>query len=506
MKKKFQILTLIGYFTVAFMPVMYARSEQGALNHVDPYIDIRYQDAFNQAALYEKYYDLLNRLGCAENVFASNLDFDKKVNLLSVDDQVGMYKKPVTQAELEQFERECMSVLNKARTMALSEPLFDTVINVALMGISAAIITQLVSDSVASGFAGSNALYTTIFSTIGAIKYGKNFIWKPNNSLESLENHYAKNKFFIPKALWPKIEQGFIRARTSEFDRKNQMEFIDFALGFMTYKPKNFAHEEHRLSALEIKIELDRRIDKFFDDYTNTQDIEYIKINVAKFVDLLFDPSLKKSLVQAPRYIYLYGPGGIGKTHFVQQLSSWIDELLPQSVLFEDLVIYSADQLEGSFQTPGAFLKVLRNQLIQNKRGSVVMIDEATWLNSMISTAKRVFNGDQTKLETTYFGQTIDGTGIHLQMPPMLIFIASNEPIVDLALKSRFDVVNYPLPKETSLIDFAYQKAQTSHILAAKQCSVTQDVIRSWIQSLNSYDCNFRYVSGNVEAMILKSK
>jgi hypothetical protein len=278
-------------------------------------------------------------------------------------------------------------------------------------------------------------------------------------------------------------------------------------LGFTIYKPKPALHFKNNMSMRDVKTELHKRIDQFFAQYKDQADIKYIKINVSKFVDLLCAHQTSKVVTQAPRYLYLYGSGGIGKTHFVQTLSEWIDELMPHSVRFEDLVINSPDDLEGSSQYPGAFLKILRNQLLQNRRGSIVIIDEATWLNSgsMISPAKRIFNGDRSKLTTSYFGSNMDGTGVSLALPPMLIFVAANEEITDPALKSRFDTVHYPMPMQEALVEYAYKTAEKSKILQELNYQINKQAIQDWVQKLDAKYKNYRYVAGNVESFLLKN-
>jgi hypothetical protein len=106
-------------------------------------------------------------------------------------------------------------------------------------------------------------------------------------------------------------------------------------------------------------------------------------------------------------------------------------------------------------------LRVLRNQCQAKKKGSMVFMDEANWLNEppFEATSKRVFNGAQSKLTTCYFGTGIDGTGVKLDVPPMLVIVASNNEIKEPALKSRFDCIDFPMPTEAALQNYAGQLA-----------------------------------------------
>lgn len=533
-------------FTLIIVATSLLLALQNSSLVADAYSSIRYGSAFNQNALYKKYRNLMERLGCAENVFQSDKDsitqktesFTQKENSY----EPWSSDNPQDVQELASFQKECLNLLNYKRRITLIEPAFGALGDVAFMGLASGLIYSLSIDSirdflkkknlgavkseesisgaikqessrnkessVASDFAASSAVYTALGSLKNISGVGYNLIYSPNNSLEDIENYFAQNKCFIPRTLWPKIIKEFIAARHDGFGRELHTNFLNFALGFTIYKPKSVVHFKDNMSREDIKNELSRRIDLFFSDYTDKQDILFIKINVSKFIDQLIDTGNSKITVQAPRYIYLFGSGGIGKTHFVQTLSTWIDELIPNSVLFEDLVINSSTDLEGSPDSPGAFLKVLRNQLIQNKRGSVIIIDEATWLNDggMVSPAKRIFNGDRSRLTTSYFGTNMDGTGVSLEIPPALIFVASNEPIIDPALRSRFDTVFYPVPLQDALVEHAYKVAEKSIMLKNMNYTIDKELIRKWVAWLDEKNRNFRFVAGNVEAFLLANQ
>jgi hypothetical protein len=477
----------------------------------DAFAGIQYSQAFDQKAIYQKYRTLLEKIGCADNVFQSDADAD------SITQQAGIEKNgselknnslkfdPVADAqELAAFQKECLRQLNYTRRMTLATPVFGVTSDLAITALIAAGVGYWYKNSMANDFQQISAVITAVYGSVAGLRSTYNLLFWPDNSLEVLEDHFAKNKCFIPQALWPKIMQQFMAARQSSANRDLHTHFIDFALGFTVYKPKPAMHFKDNMSVDDVKNELNNRIDAFFGDYKDSLDINYIKINVAKFIDTLVNTNASV-VVQGPRYLYLYGSGGIGKTHFVQTLSDWIDELIPGSVRFEDVIINSSDDLEGSENRPGAFLKVLRNQLLQNKRGSVIIMDEATWLNNggMVSPAKRIFNGDRSKLVTSYFGSNMDGSGVSLEIPPMLIFVASNEGLADPALASRFDTILYPVPSEQALITYAINIAEKSQVLKDANCPIDTKFIAQFIQSLDPKVRNFRLVAGNIEALLL---
>lgn len=474
-----------------------------------PYNGIRYHDAFEQEAIYKKHEQLMCILGCDHNIFYDNND-DKVVlkhkKYREVNNQNNLSKKEL-ETEIEEFQKDCLAQLNQARFMALSEPGFQSSMYIIFGALGAlGTIYFLGKDSTGGSYSGYSAIVGAAYELDGLGRSVYNLIFSPNNSLESLENYFAKNKCFIPRILWPKIINAFIDARQTDVLKEKSINFLKFSLGFTIYKKPIKNLFKNRQAIADIKNELNQRIDNFFKEYDindNLDSLIRIKINVSKFIDCLVDKTNRPS-----RYLYLHGLGGIGKTHFVQTLASWIEELLPGMVYYQDLVINSIVELEGDQQTPGAFLKVLRNQTMENKIGSIIMIDEATWLNDtkMVSAAKRIFNGDRTRLSTAYFGMDVDGSAVSLDMPPMLIFVASNDEMTDPALASRFDIIQYPMPSMSTLVNYGYKISQNSTILHEMGCIVTYEDIVAWIETIEPKNLNFRYVTGNVEAYCLSQK
>ncbi|HSW75566.1 MAG TPA: hypothetical protein VLG50_00830 [Candidatus Saccharimonadales bacterium] len=493
--------------------LVYINQPAFAQDQHDAYAAIRYNAAFDQEALYKKHADLMQKLGCANNVFPAQktddlMDQPHTTNASHEEVNASHNKHGIAPEEIAAYEKECLSQLHHARFMALAKPGINaaiemTVVTSACFAIFFAMKYFIEKDkpSFAGGFAALDGLYTAAFKGKEIIQTMYNVKYAPDNFLSLLEEHFAKNKCYIPRVLWPQIIKAFISARHNEMSREKHVNFLNFTLGLTLYKPKNAIIFKHNKAALDIKHELNNRIDRFFADYeqsTSTDSLYHIKINVSKFVDSLLTPQSP-----APRYMYLHGMGGIGKTHFVQTLAQWISDLIPNGVHFENVIINSYEELEGNETRPGVFLKVLRNQSIRNKTGSVVIIDEATWLNEYVSPAKRIFNGNLSKLSTVYFGSELDGSIVSLDMPPMLIFVASNEKINDSALASRFDIVDYPLPSKAALTAHAIETAQHSKILQERNCVFDDTMITSWVQNLDAKNLNFRYIAGNIEVYLL---
>lgn len=501
------IIKKIVFFIITFLQVTHLFGTS-IKNMSGPYDNIRYHEAFDQDEIFKKYQKLMYTLGCAQNVFCNQSD--EKIVLRSKairhynKEQNALFEKEITN-EIEKYQHDCLKQLNRARCMVLAEPGIESGLYISFGGIAAlATIYLLGKDSAGGSYSGYSAIFSAAYELSGLGRSLYNLIFLPNNSLESLENYFAKNKCFIPKILWPKIITAFIDARQTDALKEKSINFLKFALGFTIYKipVKTVFKSEDVVS--DIKNELDKRIDAFFNEYMindkEKTSLMHIKINVAKFIDSLVDKTSRPS-----HYIYLHGLGGIGKTHFVQTLASWLEELIPNTIYYQDLVINTITELEGDENKPGAFLKILRNQTMENKTGSVIMIDEATWLNdiSMVSAAKRIFNGDRARLSTAYFGIDIDGSAVTLDMPPMLIFVASNEELSDPALASRFDIVHYPSPTQETLANYAYKIIQQSTILTKQSNMISYDAIVDWINSIEVKNLNFRYVAGNVESYCL---
>lgn len=459
----------------------------------DPYQPIRYTAAFYQDDLWVTYHEALHASGCADNLLVNH----------SIDDPNVKLDHTMVQHELKLYQDACMQRLQRARTTALAEPALYACLEMGLMAVGAAVLMKFLGKESAGGsFAAFTALFDSLRLMRGVIQSGCNLVSRPDNPLEQYENRFACNKCFIPRALWPKIMRELISARQNDFSREVHTGFLEFALGFTTYRPLP-SLQASAASLHEVKKIIAERIRSFFVAYGYEQfcpDVYAIVLNVTKFIDQVADPSAQAM----PRYIYLYGPGGIGKTYFVAQLASWIEELLPGAVNFEQVVINSSQELEGTVDRPGALLKVLHNQLRQQRRGSIVVFDEAD-LNdpSLIAAAKRTFNVDQSAISTAYLGQGPEGAGIELERRPMLIFVANNSTIADAALASRFDTVHFPTPSKSALLAYAISILHTSEAVQQSAKIIDTEEVSAWIETLTQQQLNYRFIAGAVEIAFL---
>lgn len=490
----------------------------GATPTPSPYAEMNYTLAFNQTKINQQYHGLLEEVGCSENVF----------DVAPVDDSVAVPIQRVASSEeasaaahntlLGRYQRACLWQLKKARYLALTEPAQTGAMRIG-MGVIGYVGIKAFSDSesISAGFALMDAFYA-IPPIIKTIRY---LIITPENKLSTFEDAYALNQCFIPRDLWPQIIYKFKVAHDNQFELANSAKFIEFALGLKVYceqPPLIFpvlpdhasaaatpAETSIDASLYRVKETINERIDAYFRNYNLPESfgesLEKLKDKIGEFINALKN---NRTTSSTPRFICLQGLGGVGKGHFVASLSRWLNELLGDIINYQSLTIPSAEELEGSEKEPGLYLAVLQKQLQNNKRGSVVFVDEASWLTDpeMVSTAKRVFNGPASTIKTTYLGRTPTGRDINLAMPPLLIFLATNEIITDEPLKARFAFFHFPSPSEAGLIERALAVARANNDLRIKNIGINQEKIRSWIGSLSASDKNFRYVEETVVAYL----
>lgn len=469
----------------------------------DPLVQIDYREAFNFSKIQKKYRPLMERLGCAANVFDEENDYhqvlqNENYEQVENNDQNNFQH----QQELKNYQAECIAHLKSERRSIILKPAKEAALTLGCIGTAmGGLALCLGTDSYGGSFGIFAALMNLAYLGQDVLKSGYHLCKTPPHAVDDLEIEFAKKQCFIPKKIWPSIIIKFIVARTNPFDQNTAVSFIKFALGLTVFKAKNKIVSEY--TEEKICHIIVGRINQFFKQYESLskEEIGLIKANVCKFIEQLFSND-----DDSPRYLHLQGPGGIGKTHFAGALVNWINELLPNCVNFDELKITSPDQLEGSEKKQGAFLEVLSHQCQSGNPASIVFMDEVTWLNKedYIPASKRVFNGDQSRLSTTFFGTDANGSGLKFNIPHMLIIIASNEEIKDPALKSRFDSIGFPMPKEETFLKHAQYLLENSKFVKKYPNYYNQESDRinteliNGIQDLN----NFRAIKSRVERLL----
>ena len=520
--KKLLLSTLMACNVVLGIGSLSAAGQEGPPR--DPLGAMDYKKAFDQKAIYRSFQDHLvaSGAGCAENagvvlavpvaepevVVARMGGSRRRVHgagrgeagayaQVAGDEVVEVLPAAVDKDAAEKFETACMKRLQRERHKALLVTAREdgTVLLMMIMATIASTSLTGGTESMGGGFSVFALLSQAVWMLKPITRSILNRMVPPPNVLEDLENAFAKNMCYIPNALWAAIIEKFFIARQNQFQQRDCMEFIRFALQLTVYKPKLVRLPD--VEATErIADDLYKRVDTFFNDYDDAKDQGYryyLKRNIERFIQLL----LKKS-DEVPRYMCLHGIGGVGKTEFVKKLREWMNTLLGDCLSFQSIKIGSVTDLTGDEAKPGAMLDVLAGIEAAGKLGAVVFMDEANWLNAFPADAKEVFNGNQSKIATKYFGSGYKGEGIGLTMPPLLIFVAMNPEIEDKALRTRFDVVEYPSVKNSTLVAYAVTKAASDRLLKLADAVPTKEEIEAWVAGFEPLDRNFRYIEGNV--------
>ena len=481
----------LGY-SLSFLGVLFGtlgnlEAMMGNRSPDDPLIKISYRKAFNQEDKQKKSIRLMRELECNPNIFPDEPIYtprelreldqppcccfpccstqfkdinDNEFHVIDFtkDGKVIFYKHSLKDIpEWKKYKKACLNQLKSARRWAITDQAIDSTTTIALIAsFTGGAAWWLGIDSFGGGIMISSSFFSSVHFMRDIIRAFFNLVSTPSHPLDRLEKRFAKTQCFIPRELWPPLIDSFMKARQNPFELQKNMNFIEFTLGLTTYRPiiKRMPRNFNKFFSL-FEATISTKMDNFFSQYNKIDDQEYnnLKMNIFKYTWSILNRNEKDEF---PRYIYLHGQGGVGKTYFTKQLGNWIDELLGDVVHFEDFVVTTPDELEGSANKPGIFLQLLRNQCLAKKIGSVVLMDEANWINKpdMVSAAKRVFNGELAQLSTTYFGLGIDGNGVKLKRPSMLVILSSNDLISDDALRSRFDEINFPLPTREALNEY----------------------------------------------------
>lgn len=424
----------------------------------DPLRGMSYREAFN-AKRFKKFPALMRRLGCAENVGVENkepqeerggdIQEKKETDPLMPKEGIENLKKAYKKEE-ERFKNASLSQLRQQRRLAIMMKSIDASVQIGMMGLGTVGVYIGDHHSFATELVISSAAVISIYNLKTIIGGVRNLIWTPSNEeLDELEIKFATNQCFIPRELWPFIINKFSMARQNPFSQQEAMDVIRFALGLTTFRRTIPISGERSRTCYD---QISEKINTFFKKYQDPDPfaIHSLKLGIFKFIEALEG---KNEIADIP-YIYLHGEPGIGKTHFVGELITWMKEYFNDNIHFyANAIITSPEELEGGPNKPGFLLRVLQSQCLDKKSASFVFFDEASWLNEQpyLSPSKRVFNGEATKLSSTYFGNGTEGKGLDLTIPPMFLIFSANEPIKDEALNTRFEHIQFPKPTSKAL-------------------------------------------------------
>jgi hypothetical protein len=290
LKKNTQLILCI----LTLIQTSFIRGMEGNSAPQDPLRRLDYRDAFDQSKIYEKYKFLMEQWQCNKNVFEitnrSNAH-DEEQDLPLLQEPYSDQREPL-EKEHKDYEKECLKKLHAARRWAISEPARESLTLLLLMVAATGVINGLLDqESLGGSFSIFALIFNSVFLLRDTTRSAYQLAFQPAQPLDNLEEQFAKNQCFIPKALWPAIIEKFMLARQNQFEQSKCMDFIKFALGLTTFKPQKPLSVE--LNSREIIGALHKNIDAFFDDYEEAKNDQsstvhnyrgFLKVNVAKFV------------------------------------------------------------------------------------------------------------------------------------------------------------------------------------------------------------------------------
>lgn len=251
----------ISRISIIFQAALYISSSLLGMEQTerDPYIRIKYRDAFDQKEIHKTHADLMRQLSCNLNVFNDAHEsissilpgYDPRGSACTTrcsNAAVACAKKAGSSAcsyaqdfmpwapgerdlelGVELADRDarkayldaCHNKLWWARFHAVSRPAVEGGVLLGLLWASIWAAEQKMSKESYGGTAGimfgwmnSAFIFKDMLPSI------LNIISAPKNDMEEIEERFAANQCFIPKALWPKIIDQFGMARTNQYQQQ----------------------------------------------------------------------------------------------------------------------------------------------------------------------------------------------------------------------------------------------------------------------------------------------
>ncbi len=435
---------------------------------IDPYARMDCTRAFDHSSIDRKYSALMESLGCAANVFEERQLPSSTHNSISgsADVYINLPDPPestpawevVKSPLMQSYYDACIKKLNSAKRSAVYEPAKGGILTIFVL-LSVFFTIELILGW-GSNY-GNLAVYGSLLALVPPVstvaQSTLTHFYPQKQLISELEIEFAKKQCFIPRALWPIIEAKFAKLRQVPSEWNNAYNFIQFALKFVVYyplPPVAIANTEFIDAASKrmLKQTLNQEIDRYFADYQeiDPKQLRSIKHTITAFaMQLLGDK-------QRPNYLYISGPPGIGKSHFVNTVNRWFAKLLPKAVSADRLVVESPEDLIGTSNSQGVFLRAL-SKMYRRQRHGIIAEAKANWINKREygRAIDSVFAERLEYINTTYFGEGDDGRGVKLTAPPMLVMLTNTEKIEPAEIENLFTNINFPLPKPEALLKHA---------------------------------------------------
>lgn len=512
------LILLISQINIASM------ASQATKEKKDPMVNINYEKVFNFDKIYIKYISLLEQIDCLQNVLPEEAEHlkagkeNKDVVINLAEENPETENLAVIKKQKTDLKKACLAQLYSHRKYAFLVPAKEGLALILLFGIAVGVVIAIFGvDSYGSNLSVVTSTTSSMWFLKSIIQAVLDLASNSEQELDNLEMKFAKKQYLIPRAIWPKINNKFMVARKNLFKQEESINFIDFCLGLTLYKqripPVLYDSPEYKAK----KQLLWNAIDKFFTSYQEKQEkmygkVEELKILIRSFLDNVVTQNNSKKI--KPLYLYR-DKGGIGKTYFIENiLVKKIQAIFGNIIYFENINITSAEELEGAEDKPGVLLKLLRNfclSPLNNSTGIILLLDEADWISSDKYTGaiKRVFDTKANSSPyclSTYLGKGIDGSGIQLKLPPLLICMISNTKIENHSLANHFTDIKFPLPSKNALKKYALKfLKKNKDITQIKSINPSQDLPADYQKQLDTIIntiSNFREIDKKLTPLV----
>lgn len=428
-----------------------------------------------------------------------------------------------TSAGWKAYMAERSSQLNSAKLWALTTRSREALNFLITLAVSTTItLSTIGSDSLGGSLMFSAAMASMCFGIYEASKDLWNILRIPPHPVDELELIFLKNMCFIPHELWAPISDAFGQARQNQFSQNESLSYLTFVLNLTITKPSK-ALLPPRVYLPEVTRKIFTSIDNFFlENYemlqVDEESFRELKETIRTFVFSLLpqDPedNIATERTEQHKSLYLTGPGGIGKTHFMKLLTVWIEKAVGATNLvnFHNIPVGSLKDsaaLTGDKETPGLWMKILNNQRLEETNGSVVAIDEANGLinnEELTESLKACFDPGSETCSSEYIkGER--GANISFKKPNTLIICAANteikeekEEVKGGALKSRFVEFRFPNPTVKALICKAWTTYNNKP--TASKYPLTKKVIQEFFEKHIKPGMSFRDMWGVVAKLL----
>jgi hypothetical protein len=401
----------------------------------DPLAGLNYHKAFDLTSVYDNPQNIkiLRHLHCLENVALGN----QSVSYTALD----IEEDTLQQSQLNQFKKDCLAHLYYQRKKELIKPIVWDLTSLVFLvvGFGTGIYFLDIVKSPEGAVGAATAFIGLMPPAPSAFGHIKNLCMTHPHVLDYYEKDYALNKHLIPHTLWPFIEDTFSHVRQDP-DPTHALKRLQFALKLKAFRRPWLNHSAPHIDSLSEHVQ--QKCELFFgigNSYLQRSNYLCFLTELKCFLKLFIGGNINGP---NPQPIYLKGRTGTGKSTFIHDLQSWICDLFPYVNVFE----HDLHALEEDEENPGLLLTHLKRQCESNSAASILLINEPCWMNDqgLQSVLRRILIHYHRELNTYYFGDGEDSSGIHLILRPTLVFVLGEDDIPSY-LDNCFFTMNWPI-------------------------------------------------------------